>query len=77
MDKLTKRNHETAQAARTELCRHKFVDVFVPLNRPQCWGKPGDKRRFAIEREDRPRDSRFHIVDYPDETALAEFDYLS
>jgi len=62
---VNRRNHRTAQAARTELCNNGFVIAHRPPDHPQCWGRPKDSRRFAIAREDRQRSSRFHIVDYP------------
>lgn len=62
---MNKRNHPSAVAARTELCAHGFVTVHVPPGAPEQWGKPKDKRRFAIQREDRARSARYHIIDYP------------
>ena len=64
---MNKRNHDSKLAARTELCRHGFVTVHTRPGEPECWGKVKDKRRFAIQREDRARVSKWHIVDYPDD----------
>lgn len=70
---MNKRNHKSVIAARTELVTNGFVTAHRPPDQPECWGKPKDSRRFAIAREERPRSTLFHIVDYPSE----EFAWLS
>ncbi len=63
---MIRRNHNTAEAARRELVAHGFVDLHAHPSLPQVWARPrntgGVRTRFVIEREDRARCSKFHIV---------------
>ncbi len=63
---MKKRDHASALSARRELTKAGFVTAFSSPGRPECWGKPGDRKtRYAIAREDRERCQKWHIVDYP------------
>ena len=62
---MKKRDHATVLQARRELIRAGFVTAFSSPGRPECWGRVGNKTRYAIAREDRERCKKWHIVDYP------------
>jgi hypothetical protein len=64
-NKLSRRNHESAEAARRALVAHGYQQAHVPPDAPDKWAKKGSPD-LAIGREDRPRSSVWHIVEYPE-----------
>ena len=70
---MIKRNHPTASHAHQELIANGYVTAHRPPGWPKCWGKPGDSRRYAIDRETRARSEWFHIVDYPE---MEQFEWM-
>ncbi len=64
---MNKRNHVTRLQARSELSTNGFVTAFSSPGRPELWARPKDRKsRFAIQRENRQRSQRWHIIDYPE-----------
>lgn len=66
--RIQRKNHPSAEAARGELVKHGYHPGCPAPDAPaQPWMKSGAPT-LAIGREDRPRSSVWHIVDYPRST---------